>query len=248
MYYNKINLLTSISSPYDTYTRLSEALNQNYNTFVTATISNASPPTLSIKDAKTNNTIFSMLNNIMTVHREVGNVSGLQKFGDSITDSANENTFGSIKAEYNYPTELILISKTSFAITLSPIDNAATPGFKKPGIIVFAKTVSGNIAVIQPSYMLGAGMNTDVNPNGLSCLTRNSTGENYSFTSILYQSSLTYQTVISPVMVNGDSDYCETIFWVPMIQFEVERSDDAILEIAGEYYYYNGFLACKIGE
>jgi hypothetical protein len=33
-----------------------------------------------------------------------------------------------------------------------------------------------------------------------------------------------------------------------MIQFNVERGDDAILEIAGEYYYYNGFLACKIGK
>jgi hypothetical protein len=252
MFYEKKKVLrsdASINSIYNCLKGMNDALNEYYSNFIVA---DTSDNCIRITDTDNNNILEIGANSTysnaiqdtefkLSIYRNVGTVGTIQQSG-------NTANYGSIRFLYNIPTELILINSTTFAMTLGPLNEMTTPGVKKPGLIVITKTAKGNIAVIQPSYMLGIGKNIDDNPNGLSCLTRASTGESYAFTSILYESDLAYKTVISPVMVNGDSDYCKDVFWVPMIQFNVERGDDAILEIAGEYYYYNGFLACKIGK
>lgn len=252
MFYEKKKVLrndANINNIYNCLKGMNDALNEYYSNFIVADISSND---IRITDTDNNNILeigantiadnaTSSTNFMSSIYRNSGTVGTIQQSG-------NTANYGSIRFLYNIPTELILINSTTFAMTLGPLNEMTTPGVKKPGLIVITKTAKGNIAVIQPSYMLGIGKNTDDNPNGLSCLTRASTGESYAFTSILYESDLAYKTVISPVMVNGDSDYCKDVFWVPMIQFNVERGDDAILEIAGEYYYYNGFLACKIGK
>lgn len=252
MFYKKVNLLENSTSVTDCVNKLIANITETYSGFISVT---KNENTISFNDVAKNRKIFDLTiqadnNGVgITLYRAIGNVSRLQQFGlTTAQGTVFDETYGSPCGYLNNPTEFIAINKTTFAITLGPLNNSTYPGMKKPGILIFTKTIKGNIAIIQPSYMIGVGKNTESNPNCLSCLTYESTGEQLYFSNILFESAITYQTVLSPTMVNGDGDYCDDCFWIPMIQFQIEKNDDVILEIAGEYYYYNGFIACKIGN
>ena len=166
MFYKKINLLENSTTVTDCVNKLIANITQTYSSFISVT---KNENTISFNDVAKNRKIFDLTiqsdnNGVgITLYRAIGNVSRLQQFGLT-TGTVFDETFGSSCGYLNYPTEFITINKTTFAISLGPLNNSTYPGTKKPGILIFTKSIKGNIAIIQPSYMIGVGKNTESNP------------------------------------------------------------------------------------
>lgn len=171
------------------------------------------------------------------------------------TSYRGTNSVGDIgKFKYsNFISEILLINDTTFAFTFENI-NDANEIYRSPGIIIFTITNNGNIAMIQPSNVRtavkipihGATMPPVEQYNHLYCATIESVDDTMSYPNIYFGPALSGKTVLSPIMVIGDDDYCPTCYTVSMAQFTMNYYSDAIIEIEGLPFYYNGFIAVQL--
>jgi hypothetical protein len=171
------------------------------------------------------------------------------------TGNRGINSGGNIgKFNYsNFISEILLINDTTFAFTFEKVDDG-NEIYRSPGIIIFTITNNGNIAMIQPSNVRtavkipihGATMPPVDQYNHLYCATIESVDDIMSYPNIYFGSTLSEKTVLSPIMVIGDDDYCPTCYTVSMAQFTMNYFSDAIIEIEGLPFYYNGFIAVQL--
>ena len=171
------------------------------------------------------------------------------------TSNRNSNSGGDIgRFKYtNFISEILLINDTTFAFTFENI-NDANEIYRSPGIIIFTITNNGNIAMIQPSNVRTAvkiPIHSSTMPpvdqyNHLYCATIESVDATMSYPNIYFGPTLSEKTVLSPIMVIGDDDYCPTCYTVSMAQFTTDYYTDAIIDIEGSPFYYNGFIAVQL--
>ena len=170
------------------------------------------------------------------------------------TSYRNKNINGQIGTFMysNFISEILLINDTTFAFTFEYI-NEENEKWRSPGIIIFTITNNGNVAMIQPSNVRTAikiPINSSTNPienyNHLYCATIESVDETMSYSTIYFGPTLSEKTVLSPIMVIGDDDYCPTCYTVSMAQFTTDYYTDAIIDIEGSPFYYNGFIAVQL--
>jgi hypothetical protein len=163
----------------------------------------------------------------------------------------SDQTIGTFKYS-NFISEILLINDTTFAFTFENV-NDGNEIYRSPGIIIFTITNNGNIAMIQPSNTRTAvkiPISETVIPveqyNHLYCATIESVDATMSYPNIYFGPTLSEKTVLSPIMVIGDDDYCPTCYTVSMAQFTMNHYSDAIIEIEGLPFYYNGFIAVQL--
>ena len=164
---------------------------------------------------------------------------------------SNNGQIGTFKYS-NFISEILLINDTTFAFTFEYI-NDGNEKWRSPGIIIFTITNNGNIAMIQPSNIRTAvkipisSASIPVEQyNHLYCATIESVDDTMSYPNIYFGPTLSEKTVLSPIMVIGDDDYCPTCYTVSMAQFTMNYYSDAIIEIEGLPFYYNGFIAVQL--
>lgn len=170
------------------------------------------------------------------------------------TSYRNNNSNGQIGTftYSNFISEILLINDTTFAFTFEYI-NEENEKWRSPGIIIFTITNNGNVAMIQPSNVrtatkipISSWTNPIENYNHLYCATIESVDETMSYPTIYFEPTLSEKTVLSPIMVIGDDDYCPTCYTVSMAQFTTDYYSDAIIDIEGLPFYYNGFIAVQL--
>jgi len=164
---------------------------------------------------------------------------------------SNSGQIGTFKYS-NFISEILLINDTTIAFTFENI-NDGNEKWRSPGIIIFTITNNGNIAMIQPSNIRTAvkiPISSATIPveqyNHLYCATIESVDDTMSYPNIYFEPTLSEKTVLSPIMVIGDDDYCPTCYTVSMAQFTMNYYSDAIIDIEGLPFYYNGFIAVQL--
>lgn len=164
----------------------------------------------------------------------------------SSPNTSDSSSYGGMYCE-NFIYEVILINKNAFGLSFIN-DTSSDTKYRSPGIVIFAKTENGEIAVVQPSHCRGVGKspNSYCTENYLEVITKYSIGTDCYFPSIYFTPTLNYQTVVSPVMVYGNDDYVPNCYWISMLQFEIDKNNDGIIEIGGMPFYCNGFIAVKL--
>lgn len=125
------------------------------------------------------------------------------------------------------------------------------------GIIIFALTNKNNVALITPSYVDRGNIYSYNNKNS------NDIPQGYNYLKVLcrssYYSKLKYdnipwkpvygsKTILNPIIVNNSDEYVPDVYYTPVTQYIIDPHDDAILDINGDLYYYNGFIAVKVNS
>ena len=151
---------------------------------------------------------------------------------------------------HKYISEIICINNTTFALSFRRWEDDDNSCYL-PGILIFTLTENGDVAMIKPSIYYNTHKFNHDNTGGnsynyLECATKESTGTDFSYKNIFFESTLGPYTVISPIMVYGTNDYCPTCFWVASSQFLLDDNTDAIIEIEGLQFYYNGFIVVQL--
>ena len=149
------------------------------------------------------------------------------------------------RARHNIVNEVIYINDRTCALSLGNDENYDDNSYDVKGIYIFTKTANDNICIIRPSKYCA-----NINPekdNYLSAITYYSRGSYY-YTNIPYEATLADKTVLNPIIVNGDEDWCPGCFYTPITQYKLDYQDDAIIIVDGEKYYYNGFIAVKLDD
>ena len=179
---------------------------------------------------------ISNYNSRKTTDEELKDFMGAQNFSNSIK-------------------EIIIINENTIALSMGPYYSDSANIWSK-GIIIFTKTNTGNICMIHPSRFYAArhvynsrvlgGLQYGPEYNYLSAISSGSTHRPFAFNTIPFESAFGDKTILNPVLVNGSTEYCPDCFYVPVSQYILDKSEDTVLSINGEKYYYNGFIAVKI--
>lgn len=154
---------------------------------------------------------------------------------------------------HKYISEIICINNTTFAFSFRRWENDSNECYL-PGIVIFTLTDNGDVAMIRPNSAYNTHKKNTVSYtsdpiyNYLECATKESTGTDFSYKNIFFESALGLYTVISPIMVYSTNDYCPTCFWVSSSQFLLDDHTDAIIEIEGIQFYYNGFIVVQLDQ
>lgn len=125
------------------------------------------------------------------------------------------------------------------------------------GIIIFALTNKNNVALITPSYVDRGniysynGSNSNDIPSGynyLKVLCRSSYYSKLKYDNIPWKPVYGGKTILNPIIVNNSDEYVPDVYYTPVTQYIIDPHDDAILDINGDLYYYNGFIAVKVNS
>ena len=184
----------------------------------------------------------------------------LPLYSKKITSRSNEEVYvADLDKEWNlgspYITnavkDIICINDNTFALSLGNI-YYTEKDYYSPGIIIITKTMKDKIAIIMPSASAEtddivkiAGFN-DVYRNSLVAVTYESKFAPYRYDTIPFKSTFGDKTILNPIIIQGTDDYCPDCFYVPVSQYILPKNEDTVLNINGEPYYYNGFIAVKL--
>lgn len=153
--------------------------------------------------------------------------------------------------------EIISINERTCALSFYTRPNDPSEiKYRCPGIAILTISNNGYPTLIAPDkHFNGSNL---VCTNYLNTGTRNQSKQ-YLFVTNKYASQRLFpntqwlsvvgeKTILNPIIVPGAPDFCPDCFYVPVSQYKLENYQDAIFEIAGSYYYYNGFIAVKLDE
>lgn len=184
----------------------------------------------------------------------------LPLYDKKITTRSNEEAYvADLNKEWNlgspYITnavkDIVCINDNTFALSLGNI-YYTEKDYYSPGIIILTKTIKDKIAIIMPSASAETddiikitGFN-DVYRNSLVAVTYESKFAPYRYDTIPFKSTFGDKTILNPIIIQGTDDYCPDCFYVPVSQYILPKNEDTILNINGEPYYYNGFIAVKL--
>lgn len=173
------------------------------------------------------------------------------KYYGNIVGGASYDVSPQFTLYHKYISEIICINNTTFAFSFRRWENDSNECYL-PGIVIFTLTNNGDVAMIRPSTAYNTHKKnyfiSGYFYNYLECATKESTGTDFSYKNIFFESELGLYTVISPIMVYGTNDYCPTCFWVASSQFLLDDHTDAIIEIEGLPFYYNGFIVVQLDQ
>ena len=184
----------------------------------------------------------------------------LPLYSKNILSRTNEDVYvADLNKEWNlgspYMTnavkDIVCINDNTFALSLGNI-YYTEKDYYSPGIIILTKTMKDKIAIIMPSASAEtediikiAGFN-DVYRNSLVAVTYESKFAPYRYDTIPFKSVYGDKTILNPIIIQGTDDYCPDCFYVPVSQYILPKNEDTVLNINGEPYYYNGFIAVKL--
>lgn len=153
--------------------------------------------------------------------------------------------------------EIISINERTCALSFYTRPNDPSEiKYRCPGIAILTISNNGYPTLIAPDkHFNGSNL---VCTNYLNTGARNQ-AKQYLFVTNKYASQRLFsntqwlsvvgeKTILNPIIVPGAPDFCPDCFYVPVSQYKLENYQDAIFEIAGNYYYYNGFIAVKLDE
>lgn len=184
----------------------------------------------------------------------------LPMYGKKFTSRSNETVYAvDLDKDWNlgspYVTnavkDIVCINDNTFALSLGNI-YYTEKDYYSPGIIILTKTMKDKIAIIMPSASAEtddivkiAGFD-DVYRNSLVAATYESKFAPYRYDTIPFKSTFGDKTILNPIIIQGTDDYCPDCFYVPVSQYILPKNEDTVLNINGEPYYYNGFIAVKL--
>jgi len=148
--------------------------------------------------------------------------------------------------------EVIVINKNTVALSFTSYVPENLDSRKSPGIIIITKTNKGNICTIKPSKIIGnvfhwyVEWSTPDTYNHLEVLSPYSMSGTSFYNNIPWKPVYGSKTILNPILVNNSNEYVPDVYYTPVTQYIVDPHDDAILDINGDLYYYNGFIAVKI--
>lgn len=148
--------------------------------------------------------------------------------------------------------EVIIINKNTVALSFTSYVPENLDSRKSPGIIIITKTNKGNICTIKPSKIIGnvdhwfvSGSTPDTY-NHLEVLSPYSMSGTSFYNNIPWKPVCGSKTILNPILVNNSDEFVPDIYYTPVTQYIIDPHDDAIIDINGDLYYYNGFIAVKI--
>lgn len=186
------------------------------------------------------NTFYNTFNTVYTDER-----SG----GSNAAQRQNDIHFCS---NISFLYEVIIINKNTVALSFTSYAPEYLDSRKSPGIIIITKTNKGNICTIKPSKIIGnvdhwfALASTPDTYNHLEVLSPYSMAGTSFFDNIPWKPVCGSKTILNPILVNNSDEFVPDIYYTPVTQYIIDPHDDAIIDINGDLYYYNGFIAVKI--
>jgi hypothetical protein len=148
--------------------------------------------------------------------------------------------------------EVIIINKNTVALSFTSYVPENLDSRKSPGIIIITKTNKGNICTIKPSKIIGnvdywfVADSTPKTYNHLEVLSPYSMSGTSFYDNIPWKPVYGSKTILNPILVNNSDEYVPDIYYTPVTQYIIDPHDDAIIDVNGDLYYYNGFIAVKI--
>jgi hypothetical protein len=148
--------------------------------------------------------------------------------------------------------EVIIINKNTVALSFTSYVPENLDSRKSPGIIIITKTNKGNICTIKPSKIIGnvdywfVDSSTPKTYNHLEVLSPYSMSGTSFYDNIPWKPVCGSKTILNPILVNNSDEFVPDIYYTPITQYIIDPHDDAIIDINGDLYYYNGFIAVKI--
>ena len=148
--------------------------------------------------------------------------------------------------------EVIIINKNTVALSFTSYMPENLDSRKSPGIIIITKTNKGNICTIKPSKIIGnvsywfVDSSTPKTYNHLEVLSPYSIAGTSFYDNIPWKPVCGSKTILNPILVNNSNEFVPDIYYTPVTQYIIDPHADAIIDINGDLYYYNGFIAVKI--
>ena len=148
--------------------------------------------------------------------------------------------------------EVIIINENTVALSFTSYVPENLDSRKSPGIIIITKTNKGNICTIKPSKIIGnvsywfVDSSTPKTYNHLEVLSPYSMAGTSFYDNIPWKPVYGSKTILNPILVNNSDEFVPDIYYTPVTQYIIDPHDDAIIDINGDLYYYNGFIAVKI--
>jgi hypothetical protein len=148
--------------------------------------------------------------------------------------------------------EVIVINKNTVALSFTSYVQENLDSRKSPGIIIITKTNKGNICTIKPSKIIGnvfhwyVEWSTPDTYNHLEVLSPYSMSGTSFYDNIPWKPVYGSKTILNPILVNNSDEYVPDIYYTPVTQYIIDPHDDTIIDVNGDLYYYNGFIAVKI--
>ena len=148
---------------------------------------------------------------------------------------------------YNFIYEIIKITENAVAFSLCN-NYELDPEYRRPGIIMFIKTHTGDIATLMPliGYSIGAPIYTfydntrkTFEENNLLVLTK---GSSQYISSFNYAVSGFTKSVFTPIPVPGTNDYIPYVHILENTSVQLDVSSDCTVKIGLREYYYNGVI------
>ena len=193
-------------------------------------------------------TTFTFATNGDTIHR----VRNSHNNGTNPNTRINDILYNGTFPRASIIKEIIKINENTVAFTFGHIFSK-NPKLISPGILILTKSNEGNLTLISPSKQLICvhdfkynGNPVQTGKNYLLVASKNSSRTPYSYDTIPFQSVYGDKTILNPIIINGCTEYCPDCFYVPVSQYIIPPNEDTVLNINGEAYYYNGFIAVKI--
>lgn len=151
--------------------------------------------------------------------------------------------------------EIISINERTCALSFYTRPNKSSEiEYRCPGIAILTISNNGYPTLIAPDkHFNGSNLvcknfaNPGIQTNQYLFVT-NKLASQRLFSNTQWLSVVGEKTILNPIIVPGAPDFCPDCFYVSVSQYKLENYKDAIFEIAGNYYYYNGFIAVKLDE
>lgn len=148
---------------------------------------------------------------------------------------------------YNFIYEIIKITENAVAFSLCN-NYELDPKYRRPGIIMFIKTHTGDIATLMPliGYSIGAPIYTyyddthkTFQENNLLVLTK---GSSQYISAFNYAVSGFTKSVFTPIPVPGTNDYIPYVHILENTSVQLDVGSDCTVKIGLREYYYNGVI------
>lgn len=228
---NMPNFFTNITVYHDPSTTQPDT--KGYN--ATITFSDANQPLYMFRLEKSNN-----YNRTLLVLRSY-------IVGGFYESHTNTFIYDSDNHYYNYIAQIYKIRDDVVGISIC--NNTTYKGIEdlQPGVIIFAKTYNGDIAVIRPTVFSNtAKYNYDSaikKPNNIFCTTINSVGSTYYHDNMSYEQVSAISSVLCPIDVVGCDDHIPNAYVVPLASTIISNCNDGYLKSGLRVLYYTGKLA-----
>lgn len=148
---------------------------------------------------------------------------------------------------YNYIAQIYKIRDDVVGISICNNTTYNSIEDLQPGVIIFAKTQNGDIAVVRPTVFSNtAKYNYDSStkkPNNIFCTTINSVGSTYYHDNMSYEQVSAISSVLCPIDVVGCDDHIPNAYVVPLASTIISNCNDGYLKSGLRVLYYTGKLA-----